>query len=32
MLYKNNHKIVLYNIQIFCVDLEFKMAATTGKI
>ena len=29
-LYMNVHWIVLYNLVVFCSDMKFKMAATTG--
>jgi hypothetical protein len=29
-LYMNVHWMVLYNLKIFCSDMEFKMAATEG--
>jgi hypothetical protein len=29
-LYKNVHWMVLYNLNVFCSDMKFKMAATAG--
>jgi hypothetical protein len=29
-LYMNVHWMVLYNLQVFCSDMKFKMAATAG--
>jgi hypothetical protein len=29
-LYMNVHWMVLYNLKVFCSDMKFKMAATTG--
>jgi hypothetical protein len=29
-LYRNVHWMVLYNLQVFCSDMKFKMAATAG--
>jgi hypothetical protein len=29
-LYMNVHWMVLYKLQVFCSDMKFKMAATTG--
>jgi hypothetical protein len=30
ILYMNVHWMVLYNLKVFCSDMKFKMAATTG--
>ena len=29
-LYMNVHWMVLYNLEVFCSDMKFKMAATAG--
>ena len=29
-LYMNVHWLILYNLKVFCSDMKFKMAATTG--
>ena len=29
-LYMNVHWMILYNVNVFCSDMKFKMAATTG--
>jgi hypothetical protein len=29
-LYMNVHWMVLYNLKVFCSDMQFKMAATAG--